>query len=185
MLDKSVSVRGDSLTPMSHKNPYKPLVRLKVLVKEDLSGTLAARQLSEYEDQRPKVRADCQDGGINQHRPCPWYSCRYHLGLDINEDTGSMMVRNLDTMIHTCTLDVADIGGVTLEEVGDIVELTRERVRQIEVRGAQNLGPMLKSRGIAPETHAPTKKTHTVTAKQEQEIQQVCDKPLAVDPTEG
>lgn len=33
----------------------------------------------------------------------------------------------------SCALDVADLGGATLEDVGAIVNLTRERVRQIEV----------------------------------------------------
>ena len=35
----------------------------------------------------------------------------------------------------TCALDVADRGGITLEEVGEILNLTRERIRQVEVRG--------------------------------------------------
>jgi DNA-directed RNA polymerase sigma subunit (sigma70/sigma32) len=30
---------------------------------------------------------------------------------------------------------VADRGGITLEEVGAILNLTRERIRQVEVRG--------------------------------------------------
>ncbi|HET6345599.1 MAG TPA: sigma factor-like helix-turn-helix DNA-binding protein, partial [Myxococcota bacterium] len=40
---------------------------------------------------------------------------------------------------ETCALDVAERGGVTLEEVGDILNLTRERVRQVEVTGLQKL----------------------------------------------
>jgi DNA-directed RNA polymerase sigma subunit (sigma70/sigma32) len=38
-------------------------------------------------------------------------------------------------MKETCALDVADRGGITLEEVGEILNLTRERIRQVEVRG--------------------------------------------------
>ena len=38
-------------------------------------------------------------------------------------------------MAETCSLDVADRGGITLEEVGAILNLTRERIRQVEVRG--------------------------------------------------
>jgi DNA-directed RNA polymerase sigma subunit (sigma70/sigma32) len=34
---------------------------------------------------------------------------------------------------------VAERGGVTLEEVGEILNLTRERVRQVEVTGLQKL----------------------------------------------
>jgi len=34
---------------------------------------------------------------------------------------------------------VADRGGTTLEEVGDILNLTRERIRQVEVLGLEKL----------------------------------------------
>ena len=40
---------------------------------------------------------------------------------------------------ETCSLDVADRGGITLEEVGEILNLTRERIRQVEVRGLSKL----------------------------------------------
>jgi DNA-directed RNA polymerase sigma subunit (sigma70/sigma32) len=46
-------------------------------------------------------------------------------------------------MGETCALDVADRGGITLEEVGAIMNLTRERIRQVETRG------LLKLRAIA------------------------------------
>jgi DNA-directed RNA polymerase sigma subunit (sigma70/sigma32) len=42
-------------------------------------------------------------------------------------------------MEQTCALDVASRGGVTLEEVGDILNLTRERIRQVEVMGLEKL----------------------------------------------
>ena len=37
-------------------------------------------------------------------------------------------------MNETCALDVADRGGTTLEDVGAIMNLTRERIRQVEVK---------------------------------------------------
>ncbi|HZJ55112.1 MAG TPA: sigma factor-like helix-turn-helix DNA-binding protein, partial [Myxococcaceae bacterium] len=40
---------------------------------------------------------------------------------------------------HTCALDVAEKGGITLEEVGEIMNLTRERIRQVETRGLAKL----------------------------------------------
>jgi DNA-directed RNA polymerase sigma subunit (sigma70/sigma32) len=42
-------------------------------------------------------------------------------------------------MAETCSLDVADRGGITLEEVGNILNLTRERIRQVEVKGLSKI----------------------------------------------
>ena len=72
-------------------------------------------------------------------RPCPYVSCKHHLYLDVNPETGSIKLNFPDLevweMAETCSLDVADRGGITLEEVGEILNLTRERIRQVEVRG--------------------------------------------------
>ena len=37
-------------------------------------------------------------------------------------------------MAETCSLDVADRGGMTLEEVGDLLGGTREYIHQVEAR---------------------------------------------------
>lgn len=70
-------------------------------------------------------------------RPCPFVSCKYHLYLDVNPETGSLKInfpeREPWELSETCALDVADRAGMTLEEVGQILNLTRERIRQIEV----------------------------------------------------
>jgi hypothetical protein len=74
-------------------------------------------------------------------------SCKHHLYLDVNPETGSIKLNFPDKEIwemdETCALDVADRGGITLEEVGTIMNLTRERIRQVETRG------LLKLRAIA------------------------------------
>lgn len=88
---------------------------------------------------RPKARKDCASG----IRPCPFVSCRHHLYLDVNQEKGSLKLNFPDLevweMPETCSLDVADRGGMTLEEVGEILNLTRERIRQVEVRGLNKL----------------------------------------------
>lgn len=80
----------------------------------------------------PTTRGECAD----MERPCPYVSCRYHLYLDVHPRTGSIKInfpdREPDELEHSCALDVADEGGRTLVEVGDIVNVTRERLRQIE-----------------------------------------------------
>ena len=95
-----------------------------------------AQELIYPEDvERPRTRADCQ----NMPRPCPFVSCEHHLYLDVNPDSGAIKLNfpQLDVweMAETCSLDVADRGGITLEDVGAILNLTRERIRQVEVRG--------------------------------------------------
>ena len=112
--------------------------------------TIAARRLTSVElrevtstatlqADRPRTRAECQ----HEQRPCPWVSCKHHLYLDVNPRTGSIKLNFPDLELweleHTCALDVADDGGHTLEEVGDITNLTRERIRQLELRGLLEL----------------------------------------------
>ena len=95
--------------------------------------------IREIEESRPRSRADCAGGP----RPCLFISCKHHLYLDVNPGTGSIKLNFPDKEIwelnETCALDVADRGGITLEEVGSIMNLTRERIRQVENRGLQKL----------------------------------------------
>src|SRR3982751_469230 len=113
-------------------------VRSKTIAPKRL--TRDERRLSEVlvypEDvERPKARHECGQ----MHRPCPFVSCSHHLYLDVNPETGAIKLNfpHLEVweMAETCSLDVADRGGITLEEVGAILNLTRERIRQVEVRG--------------------------------------------------
>lgn len=114
--------------------------------------TIAARNLSkvdlsdglpydpeELERLRPRVRSDCLGGP----RPCPWVGCKYHLYLDINPRTGSIKLNFPDIepweMTQSCVLDIADQGPVTLEDVGRIMNLTRERIRQLEVSASEKV----------------------------------------------
>lgn len=72
-------------------------------------------------------------------RSCAFVSCKHHLYLDVDPNTGSIKLNFPDLepweIAESCALDVADRAGITLEEVGEIMNLTRERIRQIEVRG--------------------------------------------------
>ncbi len=93
----------------------------------------------ETEYWRPKTRAECAD----MERPCPFVSCKYHLYIDTHPIRGSIKInfpdREVWEMTETCALDIADRGGITLEEVGEIMNLTRERVRQVETAGLAKL----------------------------------------------
>lgn len=76
--------------------------------------------------QKPKTRGECAD----VPRPCPWVSCRHHFGtfqpsLGLGEAPPAIPQ-------ETCSLDVAERGEQTLEEIGAILGVCKERVRQIE-----------------------------------------------------
>ncbi len=130
--------------------PEVAKIRRKVVPSRDgryRSKTIAPKRLTRDEKrlaqelvypeevERPRTRAECQ----NMERPCPFVSCEHHLYLDVNPDSGAIKLNfpHLEVweMPETCSLDVADRGGITLEEVGAILNLTRERIRQVEVRG--------------------------------------------------
>jgi hypothetical protein len=88
---------------------------------------------------KPRTRAECADGP----RPCPFVSCRHHLFIDVSPRTGAIKLNFPDLEVwdlgESCALDVADRGGTTLEDVGAIMNLTRERIRQVEVKALAKL----------------------------------------------
>ena len=107
-----------------------------------LSKTELAKGRAEYPEDdywRPKLRGDCAE----MERPCPFVACKYHLYIDVHPVRGSIKINFPDVevweMTDTCALDIADRGGITLEEVGQIMNLTRERVRQLETQGLAKL----------------------------------------------
>lgn len=94
----------------------------------------------------PLTRAECVSGP----RPCPYVSCRWHLFLD-DLGLGSVKLNfpdliepdgglRLEELAETCALDVAGRGERALEYVGDLVNITQERVNQLEDKLLGKLG---------------------------------------------
>jgi hypothetical protein len=117
--------------------PRSKTIAMKRLTREELRQ--GALMYPPVDIPRPTTREECR----GEMRPCPWVACKHHLYLDINPETGSIKINFPDLepweLQHTCALDVAERGGITLEEVGEIMNLTRERIRQVEVRGLLKL----------------------------------------------
>jgi len=118
--------------------PRSKTIALKRMTRAELE--LGARLFPPVEDvERPRTRGECR----GESRPCPWVACKHHLYLDINPETGSIKLNFPDLepweLAQTCALDVAETGALTLEEIGAITNLTRERIRQVEVRGLLKL----------------------------------------------
>jgi hypothetical protein len=115
---------------------------------------------------RPKARADCKDAA----RPCPFLSCRHHLADVVVGPNGRLRLGVLDmelevdatredaeaytdlaadavvAMRESCALDVIDRerDACTLQVVGNALNLTRERIRQIERRTLREAEPRVR-----------------------------------------
>ena len=153
--------------------PEVAKIRMKVRPSKDgrfRSKTIAPKRLTRDEKKlalslvypedvdRPTTRAHCQ----SMSRPCPFVSCGHHLYLDVNPQSGAIKLNfpHLEVweMAETCALDVADRGGITLEEVGAILNLTRERIRQVEVRGLTKIrGSSGDDLGVSASFKSPSK----------------------------
>ena len=112
-------------------------ISVKRMTKRELEiGKLLYPETDYY---KPKTRAECAEGP----RPCPYVSCKHHLFIDVSPRTGAIKLNFPDLEVwelgESCALDVADRGGTTLEDVGAIMNLTRERIRQVEVKALAKL----------------------------------------------
>ena len=119
----------------------------------ELDATIAALDVEHGGDQavglevkRPRTRGECVAGD----RPCPFVGCRHHMALNVTE-TGSLQIvdhLDLESLPETCSLDVADRGEHTLEAVGQLLNITRERVRQVERIGLVKARALVRLGGI-------------------------------------
>lgn len=129
--------------------------------------TISVKRLARFEPEHrraaadsllPKTRGECREG----ERPCPHVSCRHHLYLDVSPRTGAIKLNFPDLEVWempvSCALDVAEQGATTLEDVGGILNLTRERIRQLELSALSRLealGDMLALRELVDPDFCP------------------------------
>lgn len=143
--------------PVRHSERGRTLSRQQVLkevkaerkrLEEDVEGR---RFLRLAEKTRPHTWGECQERGLGA-RPCPYVGCYYHLYADVLP-TGSLKMLWSDAdpleLPETCALAVAQRGGLTLDEVGLILNITRERVRQIQVDGLRRFLHNFKKLGLS------------------------------------
>lgn len=95
------------------------------------------REAATHPGGRPQTRAECPTV-----RPCPWISCRHNLYLDVLPN-GSIQLNFPDLepgeMRESCSLDIADQGEHSLAAVGAAMNVTRERIRQLELSSIRHL----------------------------------------------
>jgi len=143
-----------------------------------MSAAVKAASRESTEHARPLVRRDCEpcticqavrdgdmvwlislpcghtdDEVIWHSRPCVFVGCRPNLYLDVTENGSIKMTRpELEPQemraSRSCVLDVASGGPLRLDDTGHALDVSRERVRQLEVVALANLRTNLKAAGI-------------------------------------
>jgi hypothetical protein len=146
----------ESLVPPSTQPPTSRRARrarsrsIRIARASHREARLALEQAEalEREIERPHLRSECVDGP----RPCPHVSCRHHLYLDVNPSTGTIKLNFPDLEVwelaFSCALDVADLGGTAIELVSELMNVTRERVRQIEMQALSRLASVADTHAL-------------------------------------
>lgn len=80
----------------------------------------------------PLQRGDCERGP----RPCPHLRCKYRMPVF--------------SSLGSCVLDLADEGPRTLTQIGDALQVTRERIRQLEVKAFSFARKSARRLGVTP-----------------------------------
>ena len=157
-------------------------ISVKRMTKRDLEiGRLLYPETGYW---KPKLRAEC----VNGLRPCPYVSCKYHLHIDVSPRTGAIKLNFPDLevweMTESCALDVADRGGTTLEDVGAIMNLTRERIRQVEVKALaklEALRDMMALREYFGEGPNGKRRLPSLTKEEREDVDGIDDEEVLVD----
>lgn len=122
---------------------------------------------------RPRTWGEC----AGSEEPCPWYGCRYHLGVEVTPTGGlrvtddsrggystvtlaqlrSMSEAEWDTRIgallahmdarDTCLLRLASQGPLTLDAIAERLNVTKQRVDQVRAEACVHLERGLRARG--------------------------------------
>lgn len=99
--------------------------------RRDLSAE-EGRELVAISLSRPRTRADC----ASVPRPCPYVGCRHNTYLDVTR-AGSIVLNwpvepDAVPAEMSCVLDLADRGGMTLDEVASVFGITRQAAAAME-----------------------------------------------------
>ena len=145
--------------------PKKTLAVRRITQIELAAGRAELQALGADEPyERPKTRGDC----AKVPRPCPYVACKYSLYLDVSE-TGSIILNfpHLEPgqmpANQSCALDLAERGAMTLEDIAVVTNLTRERIRQVELKAlVRRARPAAIEMGLGPDDAAALGGRHRV-----------------------
>jgi hypothetical protein len=123
---------GTALGRVSRRVRRRRSIRVARATRDERERALSRALELEQNVIRPLTREHCAEGP----RPCPFVACRHHLYLDVAPETGTIKLNFPDLEVwelaDSCALDIAEAGGLELERTGALLNVTRERIRQIE-----------------------------------------------------
>lgn len=141
---------GRSLTEFrapAHPRRTRPDPPPRVLDRRPLTAaeraSLVALETSLGGIRRPRSLAQCPPA----NQPCAYLSCRHHLGGDRTARGNIRLTfpgRDLTEFAETCSLRVANRGPQTQEAVGRLLNVTEERICQIEQEALKKLEPPMR-----------------------------------------
>jgi hypothetical protein len=100
----------------------------------------------------PVTVGDCYEAWPG---PCPWVSCQYHLlwahplmvrKIRLEKISDDAVVDFIEAMPETCVLRMAARDGMNLQEIGLVLGMTRERIRQLIDPANRDVGVMRRLR---------------------------------------
>jgi len=155
--DEGDTCRKSSRTRRREIPPKKTLAIRRITRLQLEAGRAELQEMGADEPYwRPRTRGDCAD----VPRPCPYVACSKNLYLDVSE-TGSIILNfpHLEPWQmppeRSCAQDLADRGAMILEDIAAATNLTRERIRQIELKALyRRARPAALAMGLRPEDAA-------------------------------
>jgi hypothetical protein len=118
----------------------------------DCNGYVRSTAGEQWEQATPDeseiTRADLAT--VFRCRPCLFITCHHHLYTDVNPKTGSLKLnfpdRSPEELEYSCALDLADEGPQTLQATAQVLNMGKDRTRQIESIAVEKLKGLAKAR---------------------------------------
>jgi DNA-binding XRE family transcriptional regulator len=132
--DASEPIRSDALRVLGkRKSLYGPL---SLAERTAMNDELAALEAEGINVHRPATLADCPSG------PCPFFSCRHHLGLEVSDVGTVKLLADIDsvrTWPETCSLRVAADGPQDIADVARLLNVSIATIQHIETSGRRRM----------------------------------------------
>jgi hypothetical protein len=116
----------------------------------DAQEMLFRAELDEHPERRlPATDLECRAAGLGDDIPCPFVSCRHHIGVAITTG-GSLQViyphweDGAEEDVPTCSLAYARLGEHTAAECGELLGIGETRVSQIIVTALRKLQALIE-----------------------------------------